>query len=62
MDAVVEQVEVGLPQQPDPPRKRARWLGQQKKVGEPLFLWPEGGDQSHGEIECLPNSSHHPSD
>ena len=54
VDAVVELVEVGLPQQLVPSRQRERWLDQQKKkVGEPLFLRPEGGDQSHGEIGCL---------
>ena len=62
-DAGVEPVEVGLPQQPVPPRQRERWLGQQKeKVSEPLLLRPEGGDQSHGEIGGLSDSSHHPSD
>ena len=46
VDAVVELVEVGLPQQPVPPGHRERWMGQQEKVSEPLLLWPEGGDQS----------------
>ena len=51
VDALVEAVEVGLLQQPAPPRQHERWLGQQKeKVDEPLLLRPEKGDQSHGEI------------
>ena len=51
MDALVEATEVGLPQQPVPPRQHERWLGQQKKkVREPLLLWPERSDQSHREI------------
>ena len=63
MDALVEVAEVGLPQQPVPPRQRERWLGQQReKVCEPLFLWPERSDQSHREIGGLSDSGHHPSD
>ena len=39
VDALVEAVEVGLPQQPVPPRQHERWLGQQKeKVHEPLLF------------------------
>ena len=54
VDAVVEPVEVGLPQQLVPPRKHHWRLGQQKeKVRKPLLLWPKGGDQSHGEIGSL---------
>ena len=63
MDALVEAVDVGLPQQPVPPKQRKRWLGQEKeKIGEPLLLWPERGDQSHGKIGSLSDSAHHPSD
>ena len=63
MDTLVKAVEVGLPQQPVPPRQRERWLGQQKeKVREPLLLWPERSDQGHGEIEGLTDSGHHPPD
>ena len=51
MDASVEPTEVGLPQEVVPWRKCQGWLGQQEEeVGEPLLLWPEGGDQGHGEI------------
>ena len=54
VDTVVEPVEVGLLQTLVPPQKRRWWLGQQKeKVCEPLLLWPEGGDQSHGETGSL---------
>ena len=60
--ALVEVDEVELPQQPVPPRQGERWLGHQEKVGEPLLLRPEGGDESHGEIGGLSDSSHHPSD
>ena len=60
VNTLVEAVEAGMPQQPVPPRQRKRWLGQQKeKVGEPLLLQPEGGDQGHGEIGGLSDSSHH---
>ena len=62
VDALLEAVEVGLPQQPVSPRQRERWLGQQnEKVGEPLLLRPERGDQSHGKIGGLSDSGHHPS-
>ena len=62
VDALVEAVEVGLPQQPVPPRQRERWLGQEKeKVSEPLLLWPERSDQGHGEIGGLSDSGHYPS-
>ena len=43
MDTLVEAVEVGLSQQPVPPRQCERWLGQQKeKVGEPHPRRPPG--------------------
>ena len=62
VDAVVEP-EVGLPQQLVPPWKCHWWLGQKKeKICEPLLIWPEGGDQSHGEMGSLSDSSHCPSD
>ena len=63
MDAIVEPIEVGLPQQPVPQRKHHRWLSEEEeKAGKPLLLRPEGGDQRHGEIGSLPDSSHHPPD
>ena len=59
MDALVEAVEVGLPQQLVPPGERQRWLGQQKEeVCKPPLLRPERGDQSHGEIWGLSDPSH----
>ena len=63
MDALVEAAEVGLPQQPVPPRERERWMGQKKKeVYEPLLFWPERGDHSHGEIGSLSDPGHHTPD
>ena len=57
----MEAVEVGLPQQPVPPRQRERRLDQQKeKVHEPLLLWPDRS--GHGETGSLSDSGHYPFD
>ena len=59
VDALVEEVEVGLPKQPVPLRKRQRWLGQQEEeVCKPTLLRPEKGNQSHGEIWGVSDLSH----